>query len=169
MQDANTTTFHGRLQRLPMTESAGVLTIGSPEPLLAGMQSSAGVAVVGNDIYTTGNGGLFHVAGAPPAETPFDSNGNMFQFATAIAFDPGSQPFEGFAGPGGGRLAYMADFGFAMQDSFITLLTPAEPGDYNADGHVDANDYTVWRGAYGTNNLSADGNARRRRSMRPIT
>jgi len=158
VQDANTTTFQGRLQRLPMVESAGVLTFGSPEPLLAGMQASAGVTVVGNDIYTTGNGGLFRVAGAPPIETSFDSNGGMFQFATAIAFDPGSQPFEGFAGPSGGRLAFMADFGFATQDSFVTLLTPAEPGDYNADGHVDAMDYAVWRGAFDTNNSSADGN-----------
>ncbi len=158
VQDANTTTFQGRMQRLPMVDSAGVLTIRSPEPLLAGMQSSAGVTVAGNDIYTTGSGGLFRVAGAPPSETSFDSNGNTFQFATAIAFDPGSQPFEGFAGPSGGRLAYMADFGFATQDSFITLLTPAEPGDYNADGHVDANDYAMWRSAYGSTNLSADGN-----------
>lgn len=159
VQDANTTTFLGRLQRLPMTESGGGLTIGSPETLLSGMQSSAGVVVVGDDaMFTTGSGGLFRVAGAPLAETLFDANGNAFQFATAIAFDPGSQPFDGFSGPSGGRLAFMADFGFAMQDSFVTLLTPAEPGDYNADGHVDAIDYVVWRGAYGTNNLSADGN-----------
>ena len=159
VQDANTTTFLGRLQRLPIAASGGGLTFGSPETVLNGMQSSAGVAAIDNDdIYTTGSGGLFRVAGAPPAEALFDSNGNMFQFATAIAFDPGSQPFDGFAGPNGGRLAFMADFGFATQDSFVTLLTPAEPGDYNADGHVDGNDYTVWRGAYGTKNPSADGN-----------
>ena len=79
------------------------------------MQSSAGVIVDSEgDIFTTGSGGLFRVAGAPLAETSFDSNGNAFQFATAIAFDPGSQPFEGFSGPDGGRLAFMADFGFAI-------------------------------------------------------
>ena len=44
------------------------------------------------------------------------------------------------------------------QDSFITLLTPAEPGDYNADGHVDDKDYAAWRSAYGSTDLLADGN-----------
>jgi hypothetical protein len=53
----------------------------------------------------------------------------------------------------------MADFGFSSQDEFITLLTPAKPGDYNGDGLVDASDLAVWRGAFGsTTNLSADGN-----------
>jgi hypothetical protein len=159
VQDADTTTFQGRLQRIPIVESAGVLTFGPPEPLLTGMQSSAGVSVVKVDeIFTTGNGGLYRIAGAPFAESLFDSNGNPSQFATAIAFHPGSLPFEAFSGPGGGRLAYMADFGFAMQDSFVTLLTPAQPGDYNADGDVNAMDYAKWRGAFGTTDTSADGN-----------
>ncbi len=158
VQDASTATFLGRLQRLPMTDSAGVLTLETPEPLLDGMQSSAGLSVTSDGtIFTTGNGGLFRVSGTPLAETSFDANGSAFQFATAIAFDPGSQPFDGFSGPDGGRLAYMADFGFASQDSFVTLLTPAEPGDYNGDGHVTATDYAVWRAAYGTSDPSADG------------
>ena len=45
-----------------------------------------------------------------------------------------------------------------MQDQVVTLLTPAEPGDYNGDGNVDAGDYAVWRGAFGTTNAYADGN-----------
>jgi hypothetical protein len=94
----------------------------------------------------------------PLAETPFDDNGNPFQFATAIAFDPGLRPFERFTGPDGGRLAYMADFGFAMQDSFVTLLTPARPGDYNTDGDVDEEDFALWRSTFGSTVLSADGN-----------
>ena len=160
MQDSNTTTFAGRLQRLPMPASGGMLTIGSPEPLLDGMQSSAGVLVTNdNQIFTTGSGGLFHVGRVPLVETLFDSNGNAFQFATAMAFDPGSQPFDGFSGPGGGRLAYMADFSSpATSDKFVTLLSPAEPSDYNGDGQVNATDYDVWRAAFGTNNLAADGN-----------
>ena len=160
VQDTNTTTFAGRLQRLPMTTSGGMLTIGSPEPLLDGMQSSAGVLLTNDDqIFTTGSGGLFRVGGAPPVETLFDSNGNPLQFATAMAFDPGSQPFEGFSGPGGGRLAYMADFSSpTTSDKFVTLLAPAEPGDYNGDGQVNATDYNVWRAVFGTNNLAADGN-----------
>ena len=159
VQDADTTTFAGRLQRLSTTLSNGALTIGSPQTLLTGMQSSAGVVAIGSDIYTTGVGGVYRVSGTPLTETSFDTKGTTSQFATAIAYDSGSQPFTAFAGPNGGRLAYMADFGFSSQDSFITLLTPAEPGDYNGDGHVDANDYAVWRGAFGTNNLSADGNS----------
>ena len=160
VQDTNTTTFAGRLQRLPMTVSGGTLTIGTPEPLLDGMQSSAGVLLTNdNQIFTTGSGGLFRVDEVPLVETPFESNGNPFQFSTAIAFDPGSQPFDGFSGPGGGRLAYMADFSsLTTSDNFVTILMPAEPGDYNGDGQVNAADYDVWRAAFGTNNLSADGN-----------
>jgi hypothetical protein len=159
VQDANTQTLAGRLQRIPITPSGGSLTFGEPEPLLDSMQSSAGIITVGAaEIYTTGLGGLFHVSGTPLTETSFDTNGNPNQFATAIAFDPGTQAFEPFSGPGGGRLAYTADFGFTMQDQVVTLLTPAQPGDYNGDGNVDAGDYSVWRGAFGTTNAYADGN-----------
>ena len=52
----------------------------------------------------------------------------------------------------------MADFGFASQDSFVTMLTPARPGDYNGDGLVDADDFAVWRAAFGSMDASADGN-----------
>jgi hypothetical protein len=158
VQDADASTFAGRLQRLLMTTSGGSLTIGSPQTILSGMISSAGVASVGNDLFSTGVGGLYRVAGNPVAETLFDTKGTSSQFATAIAFSPGMQPFKSFAGSSGGRLAYMADFGFGGQDSFVTLLTPAEPGDYNGDGIVDSNDYSVWRSEFGTSNPSADGN-----------
>jgi hypothetical protein len=160
VQDANTSTFQGRLQRLPITASGSGLTYGTPVELLNGMQSSAGVMVDSEgDLFTTGSGGLFQVSGSPLAETAFDSNDNPFQFATAITFDPGSRPFERFSGPDGGRLAYMADFSGAPSDSFVTMLTPAKPGDYNADGHVDGNDYALWRNAFGSiSALDADGN-----------
>ncbi|HEX4414720.1 MAG TPA: hypothetical protein VH107_13890 [Lacipirellulaceae bacterium] len=158
VQDADTSTFAGRLQRLPMTTTGSSLTIGSPQPILSGMTSSAGVAEVGNDLYTTGAGGLYYIGGSPTTETLFDTKGTSSQFATAIAFAAGPQPFQAFGGPAGGRLAYMADFGFGSEDSFVTLLTPAEPGDYNGDGLVNASDYTVWRGAFGTNDMWADGN-----------
>jgi hypothetical protein len=45
-----------------------------------------------------------------------------------------------------------------MEDQFVTVLTPARPGDYNADGAVDSLDYAVWRSAVGSENLAADGN-----------
>lgn len=160
VQDADSTTFRGRLQQLPISGSSGSLSFGSPVTLLGGMQSSAGVVVDSEgELFATGSGGLFEVAGSPLMESPFDSNGSASQFATAIAFDAGTHPFAPFAGPNGGRLAYMADFGFSSQDEFITLLTPAEPGDYNGDGFVEASDLAVWRSAFGsTTDLSADGN-----------
>jgi hypothetical protein len=53
----------------------------------------------------------------------------------------------------------MADFGFASQDSFITLLTPARPGDYNTDGTVDGADYAFWRAEFGAfGDHATDGN-----------
>jgi hypothetical protein len=159
VQDANSTTFAGRLQRLPIASGEAGVVIGTAEPLLEGMLSSAGViAIGGNEFFTTGVGGLYRVAGPPYSETSFDSSGSSSQFATAIAFDAGALPFVRFAGPDGGRLAYLADFGFVNQDSFITLLTPAEMGDYDADGQVNASDYAVWRASYGSAaNLAADG------------
>jgi len=52
----------------------------------------------------------------------------------------------------------MADFGFVNQDSFVTLLTPAVMGDYNADGQVNSSDYALWRASHGlSGNLAADG------------
>jgi hypothetical protein len=160
VQDADSDIFLGRLQRVPITEGPGGLEFGSPVPLLSGMQSSAGVAVDSEgDIFTTGSGGLFRMDGAPLAELPFDDNESPFQFATAISFDASLGPFQGFRGPDGGRLAYMADFGFAGQDSYITLLTPAQLGDYNGDGIVDDADYALWLETYGsTDELPADGN-----------
>lgn len=126
--------------------------LGETVPLLEDMQSSYSVIVDSEgDIFTTGSGGLFEVKGTQLAEVSFLSS----QFAAAMAFDPG--PFEKFAGPGGGRLALAAD-AFGIENKLVTILTPAEPGDYNADGHVTASDYAAWLSAYGSANLSADGN-----------
>jgi hypothetical protein len=160
VQDADTSTFKGRLQRLPIGGPSGGITFGMPVTIINGMQSSAGVTVDSEgDLFTTGTGGLFQVTGSPLVETGFDSNGSASQFATAIAFDAGSHAFEQFAGPAGGRLAFLADFGFASQDSFVTMLTPAQPGDYNGDGHVNASDFAIWRSTFGsTTNAWADGN-----------
>lgn len=160
VQDADLTSFLGRLQRLPITDSPSGLQFGSPQPILNGMQSSAGVAVDSeDDIFTTGTGGLYTLAGTPPMEVPFDNNGNAGQFATAIAFDAGTSEFAPFAGPDGGRLAYMADLGAGSVNTFVTLLSPAEPGDYNGDGETDGADYALWVETYGvTDNPAADGN-----------
>jgi len=161
VQDAATSPpFLGRLQRLPISDNGSQLEFGEVVPLIDGLQASAGLTVDSEgEFFTTGSGGLFQIAGSPVVATSFDSNGSESQFATAIAFDPGSLPFESFSGPDGGRLAFTADFGFASQDTFVTLLTPARPGDYNTDGTVDELDYTEWRGAFGSmTELAADGN-----------
>lgn len=48
------------------------------------------------------------------------------------------------------------DFNLTKGDSLYSLAIA--PGDYNADGTVDAADYTVWRDAVETGDLRADGN-----------
>lgn len=142
----------GRLQRLPITGTSP-LQFGPTELLLDDMDSGYSVILDSEgDIYTTGGGGLFQVKGTPLAGASVMSA----QFSSAIAFDPGL--FEPFAGTGGGRMALAAEAGFGMEDQFVTILTPARPGDYNADGLVDASDYGVWRSAVGSENLAVDGN-----------
>jgi sugar lactone lactonase YvrE len=149
VQDADAT-FAGRIRRLPITANGGGLTFGAPQSVADGMASGAGVALDSeDDVFTTGNGGLYTLLGAPAVETPFDNNGDPAQFATAIAFAAGQSAFEPFAGPQGGRLAYMADFGFTMQDSFVTLLTPARSEDANSNGLVNGEDLTIWKSHVG--------------------
>ncbi len=150
VQDADAELFAGRLQRLPIAASGGGLTFGAPQPLLSGMTSSAGVIVDSeNDIFTTGVGGLYRISGVPLSEgsEPFDAS----VYATAVAFHAGDAPFEPFAGPTGGRLAFMGDFGFDPQthDDFITLLTPAAAEDFNSDGKVNGEDLALWAANYG--------------------
>lgn len=40
----------------------------------------------------------------------------------------------------------------------VDFRFPSRPGDYDGDDKVDATDYFVWRAAFGTTNLDADGN-----------
>jgi hypothetical protein len=152
VQDAAVTApYGGRLQKLPIAESAAGLDFGSAMTLVEDTQAAAGVAVDSEgDIFITGSGGLFALEGMPLEAVSFSSNGNPSQFATAITFEAGVAPFELFSGPGGGRLAYMADFGFGMQDSFITILSPAAPEDFNSDGMVAGDDLTTWAAHFGT-------------------
>jgi len=116
------------------------------------MESSAGLVVDSEgDIFSSGRGGLFSILGMPLAELPFEDNGSPTQFATALAFDAGSQPFEPHAGPDAGRLALMADFGFGQVDTFVTLIEPAlmDDADFNNDMAIDAGDLAVWETNFG--------------------
>jgi hypothetical protein len=151
LDSAVTAPYGGRLQRLPISESSSGLTYGAPETLVSDTRAAAGVTMDGEgQIYLTGSGGLFVLEGSPLDDVSFSGNGNPDQFATAISFQPGANPFEPFAGPDSGVLAYMADFGFSMVDSFITLVTPAMPEDFNSDGIVDGDDLDVWTAKFGS-------------------
>jgi len=148
VQDANATTFAGRIQRI--ASGPGGLMFDSPQLVADGMTSSAGIEFDSeDDLFSTGFGGLYRIHGAPAVESSFDVNGAPGQFSTAIAFDAGSRPFEPFSGPNGGQLAYLADFEFGMEDTFITLLTPARPENANSDGLVNAADLAIWKSHLG--------------------
>jgi len=148
--------FPGRLHQLPITDTDDGIVFGTPTLLADGLQGGAGlIRESENRFFTTGNGGMYEVAGVPLTETIFHNNGNPGQFATAMAFAPDSSPFAPFAGPDGRRLALMADFGWGSPDSFITLFTPAEPTDFNSDGVTDGMDLVIWETNFG---LTAGGN-----------
>jgi hypothetical protein len=54
----------------------------------------------------------------------------------------------------------MADFGFTMEDSFITMVTPAAPEDFNSDGVIDGRDLSIWGEYFGASIAEAqDGDA----------
>ena len=164
VQDAaSVAPYLGRLQRLPITEISGGLTFGAAETIIAGASAAAGVLVDGEgDVFLTGRGGIFSVDGEPAAETLFYSSGNPNQFATAITLSPGDAAFEPFTGGTGGRVAAMADYGFGSQQSYITLLTPADAEDFNSDGVVDGEDLEVWSSGFGLpadDPAQGDGNA----------
>jgi hypothetical protein len=161
VQDSYSTNFtlRGRIQRLPITETPGGLQFGSATLVADDLEASYGLAFDSeDDLFATGAGGLYRIDESLPGEVLFYTDGSSAPIATAIAFHASTAPFEPFAGPGGGRLAINADFGYVKNDLFVTLLTPAVPGDYDANGTVDAADYLVWKAAYGTNNPAADGN-----------
>ena len=141
---------NGSLRRLPIAESMGSLTFGAPELLLSGAASSYGVVVVGDDEFlTTGSGGLYQVAGSPLAETVFSGSGTSEQFSSAIDFEPGAAPFEPFAGAAGGRVAYVAEASYGLEDDFLTVIAPAEPTDFNSDCLIDGADLAVWSTGFG--------------------
>jgi hypothetical protein len=56
-----------------------------------------------------------------------------------------------------GKVAF--GFDLANSQSGVAVWSATNiPGDYNGDTIVDAQDYNVWRSAYGTNQVGADGN-----------
>ena len=142
----------GRLWRAGVQHDVGGVTLVSPTVIATGVPAAAVAIDDQGDLFVTGFGGVFALAGTVPelAAEPFDTREIEGQFATAIAFCPGSAPFEPFAGPDGGVLAVMADFGFgATVDEFVTLFTPARPEDFDSTGLVDGADLAIWSQHYG--------------------
>ncbi len=159
VQEADFNTFRGRISRVPIAESPVGLVIGAAIPLIEDANSSYGIVFDSDDdLFATGKFGLYEIVGTPAAEVLFDTKGTASQIASAIAFAPGTVDFEPFAGRGGGRLAFNADFGFGANDLFVTIITPTVAGDYDNSGDVTAADYAVWKTAYGSNDPHADGN-----------
>lgn len=140
----------GALRRLPIMETESGLAFGAPEPLIADAVSSYAVVITGPDEYlATGNGGLYRMAGSPLAESVFSANGNPDQFTSAIAFEAGIAPFEPFAGAAGGRVMYVDEAEFNNEDDFLTVLTPAEPTDFDSSGATDGADLAIWNSGFG--------------------
>lgn len=127
VQDTDSNTFLGKLYKVPVNNGV-TLTFGTPSLLVSGLQATAGLAIdPEGDFFLTGPGGLFEIpSGGPLSATSFDDNGNGFQYATAIAFAPSGGAFEPYAA-GNKRLAFLADWGFAQQDNFITFITVDSP------------------------------------------
>ncbi|MEM9187145.1 MAG: hypothetical protein AAGB00_11685 [Planctomycetota bacterium] len=78
-----------------------------------------------------------------------NSNHNFYSNQTLPGLPAGTGNLGG-NGAGGftGDLAGV-DFRNFAGDQFVTITVPAGPGDFNADGRVDAADYTVWRDGLG--------------------
>ncbi len=152
VQDSRSTDFRGRLQRVFVASDPAGLQFGAPSEILSGMSSSYGIVLdADGDIFTTGVGGIFNVGGTPPVESLFYNNGGgTNQFATGIAFFPGTAAFEPFAGSEGGVLAMTTDASFGNEDEFVTLFTPALAEDFNADGMVDGADLSNWSAQFGS-------------------
>lgn len=148
VQEADASTFAGRLHRLAINEGPAGLEFGDLSLVTENLQSSYGLILDGEgDIFTTGRGGLFTLAGDPLAETLFVANVNPEQFSTAIAFDPGDSPFEPFSGADTGRLAYTA----TSADQFVTMISPTSllDANFNDDDAVDQEDLSIWNTNYG--------------------
>jgi hypothetical protein len=54
------------------------------------------------------------------------------------------------------QLFFLANFGFAPDTQGLFLYNPDLPGDFNADGRVDAADYVVWRKGVATGAYTQD-------------
>ncbi|RIK82861.1 MAG: hypothetical protein DCC67_06640 [Planctomycetota bacterium] len=150
VQDAAATApYLGRLRRVPISQTPGGLSFGQPTPVIDAASAAAGVLVDSEgDVFVTGRGGVYQLSGEPAMESAFFSDDNPQLFATAITLSPDATPFEPFSGPAR-RVLAVADYGFAIEQPAITLLSPAAPEDFNSSGQVDAGDLAVWSQSFG--------------------
>lgn len=151
VQDSDTTTLVGRVQSVAITEVPGGLTFAPPTLVADGLTASYGIVPDSEgDLFLTGFGGLYALAGEPPMETLFDSSGAAQQFSTAVAFSAGSAPFEPLTGLAGGRLAYTTNSS-GEDAELLTIIRPqaAANADFNGDDLVDLQDLNTWSSSYG--------------------
>jgi hypothetical protein len=110
------------------------LSINTPLPPMSSSPMSLDTGLVA----LNGGGGVL--------EVPFDSLPADYSNVSTLAVDLGRFP---------------AGAGFVLEE--IVTAGPPLPGDFNRDGHVNADDYDEWRGRFGTSlfgaiRLGPDGN-----------
>jgi hypothetical protein len=130
---------HGEILRFGIDDSGPALAVTARTQLADNLSGTFDVAVDSeDDIFVTGAGGLFDLDRAKMGVPPLaESNFEPGDFATEVAFLAGDRPFEPFAGPSAGMLAYIPSF----NSPTVVVITPAPPrlraGDANQDRAFD--------------------------------
>ncbi len=126
-----TASFAGEVYRLAIAETGGELSFGGAELLAGGLSAAFDLAVdSAGEVFVTGSGGLFELdrdAGGAFTGTAsvFDNNGNVWQFATEVAFVAGADAFEPYAGFDAGHLTYVPEFGDQALRDVTAVPAPA--------------------------------------------
>jgi hypothetical protein len=146
----------------------------SPAALRAANWAKAG-QVAGWDAYLADENNndfeaWFDVA-AGAAQAATGANGGVLEGTINLALEFGSLPDQVYLAVGvyqtndGGALLASQQLPASINGDgnidaleYFRLQFVATPGDFNRDGNVDDEDYDLWRAAYGSGDLRADGN-----------
>ena len=124
-QQANAS-FAGEIYRLPIVAGPAGLSFGQAALLAGSLSAGFDMAIDGeDDIFITGNGGLHELdrdgAGQfTGTASVFDAHG----FSTEVAFCPGGNAFEPFAGFAGGKLSFVPEY---LSTEIVEITTVPEP------------------------------------------